>query len=244
MPNDLASSTQRTWTRLSPTALSLGIMLATIALTFKFHPWFNLILFITCMAIALIKGMPRRLWVRLLLMQLLMATSLAVTGYYYAPSGIQAGQQWHLDSASWNALQLSARTLAFGGLGVAYIASIEPVTLMESLARQAKCPRTFAYAILGVWNLFPQMVQAHQRVQWALRARGVQALPFSPLVIKLMLVKGIRTSDYLALAMLSKGFSDGPHLTEYRQYRWRIRDLLFVVGLPALFILVLILWRL
>ena len=55
--------------------------------------------------------------------------------------------------------------------------------------------------------------------------------------MKPLLVKSVRWSEELAIAMESKGFSGEEERTEYLEVRVRLRDWIFLAGCVALTIL-------
>lgn len=237
---------EREWRGLSPAAFALGLLFATVTLAFRFHVYFNLLIFFVSQAALLLrKKRPRaRLYLPLLALQLLLGTSLFFTGYYYhRPEGLGLSQFYWENTAWWNGLQLSSRALAFGGLGIFFALTAEGTALIQSFEQQLKLPRTLAYGVLAAWSILPKMKQEYDKVRMALRARGLEVSPFSPKVLKLMLVKAVRWSDHLAMAMLSKGFSEHGDITHWRLFRWHFYDFLFIFGLPLFFALVLFFWK-
>ena len=234
----------RKWRGLSPSAFALGLLLATITLAFRFDIAFNLIIFlVTQAALLLRKKRPRaRLYLPRLVLQLLLGCSWFFTCYYYhRPEGLGLSQSYWENSAWRNGLQLASRALAFGGLGIFFALTANGTALIQSFEQQLKLPRTLAYGVLAAWSILPKMKQEYGKVRMALRARGLEVSPWSPKVLKLMLVKAVRWSDHLAMAMRSKGFSEHGAVTHWRVFRWHFYDFLFIFGLPLLFALILFL---
>ena len=73
------------------------------------------------------------------------------------------------------------------------------------------------------------MMQEFKRTRLAFRARGLSSIPVSPAVLKPMLVKTVRWSEALAVAMESKGFESAGERTEYQPIRVQPKDWAFLI---------------
>ena len=113
--------------------------------------------------------------------------------------------------------------------------SLQPVsyTHLKSFEKQFRLPQVWAYGLLAAWGIFPQAVQEYKRTRAAFRARGISVFPVSPALLKPLLVKSVRWSEELAIAMESKGFSGEEERTEYLEVRVRLRDWIFLAGCVA-----------
>lgn len=72
----------------------------------------------------------------------------------------------------------------------------------------------FAYGLLAAWGILPNMMEEYKRTRAAFAARGIRVFPVSPALLKPLLVKSVRWSEELSIAMESRGF-DGrapPHV--------------------------------
>lgn len=234
----------REWKKLSPIAVCVAFIFSTIILALKFHPWFNLLIFILAQASVLLLGMKPSTWFKYLLTQALMATAIFMTGYYYTSPTFEFNSNIRFSREIWNGLQLAARALSFSGLGILFAAQVDQISLIESSMQLLKVPRKYAYGILAAWGIFPKMKKEYATVLQAMHSRGISVQPFSPRVVRIMLVKAIRWSDHLAIALISRGLTDYGPMTSWRLYRWHYYDLLFMFGLPTFTALVLRFWTL
>lgn len=233
---------EREWQKISPIAISIAFMASTIILALKFHPWFNLLIFIGAQFAVLLLGMKPKTWIKYFVSQIIMATAIFMTGYYYTSPTFELNTNVRFSKEIWNGLQLSARALSFSGLGVLFASQVHQVSLIESSMQMLKVPRKFAYGILAAWGIFPKMKKEHETVLQAMRSRGISVMPFSPKVIRIMLVKAIRWSDHLAIALISRGLTDYGPMTSWRIYRWHYYDFLFMAGMPMLTAAILYFW--
>jgi energy-coupling factor transporter transmembrane protein EcfT len=101
--------------------------------------------------------------------------------------------------------------------------------MIRSFQKQFHMPQLFAYGLLAAWGIFPEMLQEYRRTKAAFRARGIRVFAVSPALLKPLLVKSIRWSEQLSVAMESKGFSGHQSRTEYDPVRVHPLDLLGVV---------------
>lgn len=235
---------EREWRGFSPVAVCIAFVLSTIALALKFHPPFNLLIFACTQLLLLLERVPLKKIASYLALQLLLAVTIFFTGYYYSPAAHDVGQGNWMGSGAWNGLQLSSRALAFAGLGIFFALTMDRVALIESAIRQLGVPRKVGYSVLAAGGIFPKLQEEHRKVKLAMMARGVPMAAFSPLTIKIMLVKAVRWSDHLALAMISKGFTDHGPMTTWKIYRWRIRDFLLMILMPLFVVVILHFWKL
>jgi energy-coupling factor transporter transmembrane protein EcfT len=119
-------------------------------------------------------------------------------------------------------LLLSTRILVFAGLGLAFSFTTNMQDFIYSLEQQFRMPKHFAYGILAAFHLLPMMPYEFKKISHAFLARGQRFFPFSPKVLVPFMIKSIRWSESLAIAMESKGFSQGGSRTSLRviQVRW------------------------
>lgn len=141
------------------------------------------------------------------------------------------------DSKVWNGIAQASRVLAYAGVGFLFTLTTDRILMVKSFEKQFRLPQVWAYGLLAAWGIFPQAVQEYKRTRAAFRARGISVLPVSPALLKPLLVKSVRWSEELAIAMESKGFSGEEERTEYLEVRVRLRDWIFLAGCVALTIL-------
>lgn len=171
-----------------------------------------------------------------------MAAAIFMTGYYYTSPTIVFNTNIMFSREIWNGLQLSARALSFSGLGILFAKQVDQVTLIESSMQLLNVQRKYAYGVLAAWGIFPKIKKEYITVLQAMRSRGISVMPFSPKVIRIMLVKAIRWSDHLAIALISRGLTDHGPMSSWRIYRWHYYDLLFMLGMSTITALILHFW--
>ena len=227
--------------KLNPTCKLLGLLVLTFVLAFWHDPVLNLAFFLFSLGAILCSGTRVGKLLLLLSPVLLAAAGMFFTGFYFSAGGgmpVNAGAMLLADSRVWNGLTLASRVLAFAGMGYLYCLTTDRILMVKSFQKQLRVPQIFAYGLLAAWGIFPHMMQEYRRTRAAFRARGKNPFPVSPTFLKPLLVKSVRWSEQLAVAMESKGFDGhGPRL-EYEPVRVYPRDWVFLVlcclVLPAL----------
>ena len=216
--------------QINPVYKFIGILIPTLLLLLFYAPVLNLTIFCVCLGVLLGSRCSKKALVISLVPVLLSALALFFTGYHFpSQSHLALNYQLFNNSAAWNGLQLASRTLAFAGLGLLFALTTDPVELIRSARQQFHAPVKFAYGLLAAWSMVPNMLQEYSRARAAFRARGLTPVPWSPALLRPLLVKTVRWSDSLATAMESKGFGGSPHRTEYYVSRVSVLDRLFPV---------------
>lgn len=108
------------------------------------------------------------------------------------------------------ALQLASRDVAFAGLGLTFSASTKLPDFIHSLQQQLHLSNRFAYGILASFHVLPLIRTEVANIRYSFYARGLSANLLSPRTLMPILVKSIRWSENLAMAMESKGLDDSP----------------------------------
>lgn len=220
---------------IDPAVKFLCLLALTIVLAWKYSLSLNCAVFIGGVAAMLCCG------VSLKKLALLMAPVLfAALGMFYAGYRFSAGgdlpvrrEILHLgSSAVVNGLTQASRVLAFGAIGYLFALTTDRVKLVHSFRKRFRLPQVFAYGLLAAWGIFPQMLLEYRRTKAAFRARGIYAFPLSPAMLRPMLVKAVRWSEALSVAMESKGFSADAVRTEFDSMHLCRRDFAFA-GLAA-----------
>lgn len=220
---------------INPTCKFIGILIPTILLLFFYAPVLNLVVFAVGLGITFFSGCSKKTLAAVLAPILLSALALYFTGLRFpADSHLALNYKLFANSAVWNGLQLSTRVLAFAGLGLLFALTTDRVEMIRSARQQLKAPVTFAYGLLAAFGMMPHMMAEYRKARAAFRARGLTPAPWSPALLKPLLVKTVRWSEALAAAMESKGFGGGAR-TEYYVMSLSIRDLLFPVASTAVF---------
>ncbi|NCC55179.1 MAG: energy-coupling factor transporter transmembrane protein EcfT, partial [Erysipelotrichia bacterium] len=98
--------------------------------------------------------------------------------------------------------------------------------------------------LLAAWNIFPNIIEEYQKTRVAFRCRGLHPTPFSPDLLKPMLVKAVLWSEALSVAMESKGFNGSFIRTEYYKLRITKKDILFPIATTGGLLLIVFLLNL
>ena len=133
-------------------------------------------------------------------------------------------------------LQLSARVLAYAGLGFLFVYTTNPRHFILSLMQQFKLSEKFAYGIMAAYNFIPIVKNEYRNISYAYRARGVKRNLF----MLPMLVTAIRASENIAMAMESKGFQVGSKRSQYVKLKVNKIDYLLLIFLPSLILFLVI----
>ncbi len=225
---------------LNPACKFIGLLAATFVLASRRDPVWNLAAFVLSMAAILLARVRVRTLLLLLLPVALAALGMFFTGYRFAADGsmpVRADIFLVGGSRLWNGMLQASRVLAYAGLGYAFALTTDRIRMVRSFQRQFHVPQVFAYGLLAAWGVFPHMAQEFRRTRAAFRARGIRVLPFSPALLAPLLVKSVRWSEELSVAMESKGFSGKAVRSDFAPIRVQARDWAFLVvcclALPA-----------
>ena len=224
---------------LNPAVKFIALLAVTLILAAKHDPILNFAVFLLSIAAILSARVKPRTLALLLLPILLAAAGMFFTGYRFHAGGDMPVRAEILDigsSALWNGLTQASRVLAYAGAGYLFALTTDRLLMVRSFQRQFHLPQVFAYGLLAAWGVFPQMALESRRTRAAFRARGIRVFPVSPALLKPLLVKSVRWSEALSMAMESKGFSGQSRRTDFDPVRVRPRDWLFLlltVGVTA-----------
>ena len=216
--------------RLNPAIKLICLAALTFALAFRHQPIINLIFFAGCVVSILISGTSVKKFFILLSPVLLAAIGMFFTGYYFtAGSGMPVNTNLLVvaNSHLWNGLTHASRVLAFAGGGYLFCLTTDRVQMIRSFQQQFHVPAIFAYGLLAAWGIFPQMMQEYRRTRAAFRARGKNPFPVLPAFLKPLLVKSVRWSEALAVAMESKGFDGHSSRSTYEPVKINWYDWVF-----------------
>jgi len=224
--------------RINPAIKFVALLAVTMILAWKYSLLLNTAAFLLCIAALLASRISPKKLLLLLLPVVLAAWGMYVTGSRFSAEGGMPVRAEHFllgSSAQLNGLTQASRVLAYAGIGYLFALTTNRVDLVRSFQRQFHLPQVFAYGLLAAWGIFPQMLLEYRRTRAAFRARGCNTFPLSPAVLKPLLVKAVRWSEALSVAMESKGFSaDGPR-TEFEPVRVQLRDWWFLIGAVVFF---------
>ena len=225
---------------LDPACKFIGLLAVTFVLAARRDPVWNLAAFLLSMAAILLARVRLRTLLLLLIPVALAALGMFFTGYRFAADGampVRADAFLVGDSHLLNGITQAARVLAYAGLGYLFALTTDRVRLVRSFQRHLRLPQVFAYGLLAAWGIFPHMAQEYRRTRAAFRARGIRVFPVSPALLSPLLVKSVRWSEELSVAMESKGFSGRAVRSDFSPARARARDWVFLalccLALPA-----------
>lgn len=217
---------------LNPAMKFVTLLCVTFVLAFRYQPVLNIVIFFLCMAALLISHVKPKTLGILMLPILLAAVGMFFTGYRFSADAsmpVAAADFMISDSRVWNGIAQASRVLAYAGVGFLFTLTTDRILMVKSFEKQFHLPQVWAYGLLAAWGIFPQAVQEYKRTRAAFRARGISVFPVSPALLKPLLVKSVRWSEELSIAMESKGFSGEEKRTEYIQVKIRLRDWIFLI---------------
>lgn len=227
---------------INPACKFIGILIPTVLLLLFYKPVLNFSIFLLCIFLVLCSRCNLKVLAGAMIPIGLSALALFFTGYRFpGQSHLAQGYGFFGSDAVWNGLQLSSRALAFAGLGLLFVMTTDRMELIRSARQQFHLPVKFAYGLLAAWGMAPNMIREYSRARAAFRARGLSPAPWSPALLKPLLIKTVRWSEELAAAMESKGFGGSRKRTEYYVMRLKLRDYLFPAFTTVLFFLGLVL---
>lgn len=221
---------------LNPACKFVGLLALTFVLASRRDPVWNFAAFLLSMIAILASRVRVKTLLWLLVPVALAAAGMFFTGYRFSASGSMPvrGDDFLVGSSQlWNGLLQASRVLAYAGLGYAFALTTDRITMVKSFRRQFHLPQVFAYGLLAAWGVFPHMVQEFRRTRAAFRARGIHVWPVSPSLLAPLLVKSVRWSEELAIAMESKGFAGKEKRTEFDPVLVRVRDWVFLAACAA-----------
>lgn len=221
--------------RLNPGYKGLTIFLISLILSFEYNYYINFSVFlISVLLMVMAKVRLKRILISFLPV-IVMALGVFFTGYFYGNDG--AGSSINdmtkivvTMENSESGLQLSARIMAYAGLGFLFVYTTNPRYFILSLMQQFKLSEKFAYGIMAAYNFIPIVKNEYKNISYAYRARGVKRSIF----MLPMFVTAIRASENIAMAMESKGFQVGGKRSQYIKLKVGKIDYLLLILLPML----------
>ena len=193
--------------KANPFYKCVTVILCAVALSFTYSVMLNTAVF--CVSILLIITGSDKIITAL---KFTLAVSLPAAGYLitglYFGTNQETGMASIAVSSLDTGLNLATRMFAFAGLGMVFSLTTNPYHFVESLQKDAKLKRKFAYGILCAFNLLPHIKNEFQNARLALQVRGATVSPFSLKPLFSTLVNSIKWSETLSIAMQSKGFHE------------------------------------
>lgn len=216
---------------VNPACKFIGLLAMTFVLAWYHDPLLNLAAFAVSMILILFSKVKARSLFLMLLPVLLFALGMFFVGFRFSSgSGMPVNEKTmtFASSAFWNGMTQASRVLAYAGIGYLFALTTDRILLVRSFQKQFRLPQVFAYGLLAAWGILPHMIQEYKRTRAAFSARGIRTFAVSPALLKPLLVKSVRWSEELSIAMESKGFSGNEKRTDFQPVRVRWYDWLFL----------------
>ncbi len=218
---------------LNPACKFLSLLAVTMILASIRDPFWNLSAFAISMLLILASEVKPRTLLLLLVPVFLAAIGMFFTGCRFtAESAMPVRPDAFLiagNSHIMNGITQLSRVLAYAGIGYLFALTTDRIIMVRSFQKQLHLPQVFAYGLLAAWGIFPHMALEYRRTKAAFRARGIKVFPISPSLLAPLLVKSVRWSEELSIAMESKGFSAKAERTDAMPIQIHKRDVAFTV---------------
>ena len=227
--------------KLNPGYKGLTIFLISLILSFEYNYYINFSIFLISILLMIISKVNIKKLCISFLPVIIMALGIFFTGYFYGSEEVSTNINDMTKIVvtmenSESGLQLSARVLAYAGLGFLFVYPTNPRHFILSLMQQFKLSEKFAYGIMAAYNFIPIVKNEYRNISYAYRARGVKRNLF----MLPMLVTAIRASENIAMAMESKGFQVGSKRSQYVKLKVNKIDYLLLIFLPSLILFLVI----
>jgi len=208
--------------------------LPALILSFSFQIFLNVSVFGICLLLLILERVPFRNIMRVLFPVAILAAGLFMTGYVFSSdtgtaAGVNFGREMAFPASVANGLNMATRILAFASLGMVFGFTTNMQEFIYSLEQQLRLPSRFAYGILAAFHLGPMMPYEYKKTAHAFLARGQNFFPLSPKVLAPFVIKAVRWSESLAVAMESKGFDQNGQRSRLRVMQVRWFDYAFIV---------------
>lgn len=229
---------------INPSVKFFALLIPTFFLAAKSDPIFNFIVFALTLLLMFVSKVKIKTLIGLFTPILLLSVGMFMTGYKFTvaeslPVNAQALNVG--SSALWNGLLFSSRVVVFAGLGLLFALTTDKIDLIHSMRTQLHLPNLFAYGLLAAWGVFPHMAEEYKKSMSAFSARGQHPFPISPKVLRPLLVKSVRWSEELSVAMESKGFDHLSERSDFNPPKIDFKDIIYfalwAVVLPVLLLI-------
>ena len=226
--------------QINPSCKLIGLIVVTFTIAFVHNPVLNMAVFALTAIMILSSEANRKGYLASMVPILILAVGLFFTGYRFTSSDaeitvVNLSNQHLRNSRVWNGMIFASRILVYSGIGFLYAFTTDRIRMIRSFEKQLHVPQVFAYGLLAAWGLFPKMSQEFRRTRMAFRARGIHVYPFSPSLLITLMVKSVRWSEGLSIAMESKGFDGHEERTTYQPERVMKKDIVFLIICCAVF---------
>jgi len=195
--------------KLNPGYKFLTLLIVSLILSFTFSAFLNMLVFSLCLLLTIYTptANKKRAFIFLAFISIA-AAGMFMSGFLFPSNGSSGeilGQTVYVASTD-TAIKLSARMLAFGGIGILFALTTNSLEFIMSLMQQFRLPAKFAYGLLAAYHFFPVIISEYEIVRASLLVRGVKAVPISRKRLIPMLVHAFERSESIAMAMESRGF--------------------------------------
>lgn len=223
--------------KINPFIKLVTVMVCGILLIFSSSWRVNLLVIITSILFLMTsKKITSSEISRILVPVSIISLSFFFSGWFFGDPGSPGSEI--LAPGLGNGIYLGTRVLAFASLGILFSLTTDTKKLLASLVQQGNFSNKMAYGALSSINLFPSMQEKYQEANLAYKVRQVQLNKVDHRPLIGLLVRAIRWSDSLAMAMNAKGFSE--ERTHYVKTSVHSPDLVFLILYPLVILLGLI----
>jgi ABC-type cobalt transport system, permease component CbiQ and related transporters len=201
--------------KINPSYKCIGVLIPALFLSFCYQVVLNISIFGICILLLLVSKVSVSRIIKSLFQVLIAAVGLFMTGFLFSKETGEmmifiAGNEIVYSASVDAGLQVATRILLFAGLGMLFSLTTDGKEFVCSLEQQFGLPSRFTYGILAAFHLLPMIPREYKKTIDAFLARGKSIFPLSPAILIPFIIKSIRWSESLAIAMESKGFdSDG-----------------------------------
>ncbi|MGO4994653.1 energy-coupling factor transporter transmembrane component T family protein [Jeotgalibaca porci] len=226
--------------RINPFIKLVTVLVTSLLLMFS--PDWRLNTFISVIVLLLLftsKRVQLRQALKIILPALFLSCSFFITGWQFSHTGgadlslsVQSTRYVLEDAAFLNGLQLGTRIFSFAVLGLLTALTIYPNELIASMVQQGKLSNSLSYGVLASVYLIPSMSKNYSQAKLAFQVRQIKLKKFDYRPLVGLLIRSIRWSDALAMAMHAKGFSE--ERTHYIQTKVKGSDVVFLISLPLI----------
>lgn len=230
------------------------IKLVTVLVTsflLMFSPDWRLNTFIIVIVLLLLftsKRVQLRQALKIIVPALFLSCAFFITGWQFSHTGgsdislsVQSTRSVVENTAFLNGLQLGTRIFSFAILGLLTALTIYPNELIASMVQQGKLSNSLSYGVLASVYLIPSMRKNYSQAKLAYQVRQIKLSKFDYRPLIGLLIRSIRWSDALAMAMNAKGFSE--ERTHYIQTKVNWYDVVFLITLPLITLIGLVYTR-
>lgn len=216
---------------MNPSLKLLLIITISLEISFTSKIITNLLLIFFVLILLILHHCSLRTFIKLLLIPLLPALTIAVTIRWFSP-----GHSWFF------AWVMVSRIYTYCFLGASITISTTPLELARSLEQNAHLPAKYAYGTLAALNTVPRTVQTIQTIRIAAQIRGITLHFWSPQLYFKAILSALSWSDVLAQAMESQGFVEGHSRTHVKVIRITVWDwMIFIISLAIVQVTLLML---